>query len=190
MMNRHTSANSQLPCRRQKARKYAIAPSRDRLDRDHSIWVCPSHAIMLLVQIGVRLVAKFIIGVIVGISLGASATAYGADTSRSDVLSGWVTEDGEVSSSLTDSCRRQSIEVLGKRHPIHSCGASRHQHFSLPPWSVSKVCGRVATFLGGRLRSEKLAFQGLAQLQSRPTFGGSCDDRLWLKGGQDRLSIG
>jgi hypothetical protein len=40
--------------------------------------------------------AKFIIGVIVGISLGASATAYGAGASRIGTLSGWVPKHDEA----------------------------------------------------------------------------------------------
>jgi hypothetical protein len=72
------------------AKKYAIAPVAIGLIEIIPSGLPPSHAIMLLVQIGVRLVAKFIIGVIVGISLGASATAYGADTSRSGTMSGWT----------------------------------------------------------------------------------------------------
>ena len=41
--------------------------------------------------------AKFIIGVIVGISLGATATAYGAGASRPGTLSGWtITKNDEA----------------------------------------------------------------------------------------------
>jgi hypothetical protein len=54
--------------------------------------------------------AKFIVGVLVGLFLGASATAYGAGASRPGALSGWaVTEDGaEVCSgpNVADACGR------------------------------------------------------------------------------------
>jgi hypothetical protein len=41
-------------------------------------------------------VAKFIVGVLVGIFLGASATAYGAGASRPGTVPGWtVAKDGE-----------------------------------------------------------------------------------------------
>jgi hypothetical protein len=40
--------------------------------------------------------AKFIIGVVVGIYLGASVGAYGAIAARPETLSGWTfTKDGE-----------------------------------------------------------------------------------------------
>jgi hypothetical protein len=55
-------------------------------------------------------VAKFIIGVLVGLFLGASATAYGAVASRPGILSGWtVAKDAaEVCSgpNVADACGR------------------------------------------------------------------------------------
>jgi hypothetical protein len=80
--------NHLQPLAQDALRQYAIAPRRDWLDRDHSIRVCRSYAIMPLVQVGARFVAKFFIGVIVGISLGASVSAYGAVASRAGTLLG------------------------------------------------------------------------------------------------------
>jgi hypothetical protein len=62
-----------------------------------------SYAMMSLVQVGVRLVAKFFIAVIVGISLGASVSAYGAGTSQSGTLSGrTVQSDGALVRTRND----------------------------------------------------------------------------------------
>jgi hypothetical protein len=59
--------------------------------------VRPSRATMSLVQVGVRLVAKFFSGVIAGIFLGATVSVYGAVASRPGSLSGWaVTKHGEA----------------------------------------------------------------------------------------------
>jgi hypothetical protein len=56
--------------------------------------------------------AKFIVGVMVGRFLGASATAYGATTSRSGTLSGWaVTKDSvDVCSdpNATETCNQNN----------------------------------------------------------------------------------
>lgn len=47
--------------------------------------------------------AKFIVGVLLGLYLGSSATAYGAAATRSGTLSGWkVTKNAKRPSSLTD----------------------------------------------------------------------------------------
>jgi hypothetical protein len=57
---------------------------------------------MPFVQIGVRLVAKFIIGVVVGIFLGATASVYGAGTSRSGIPSGWTVAKNSPAIVITD----------------------------------------------------------------------------------------
>jgi hypothetical protein len=64
-------------------------------------------------------VAKFIIGVVVGISLGASATAYGAV--GSGTVPGWtVTKDGE------DVCSGpNAAEACGRNNGSHFWRASR-----------------------------------------------------------------
>jgi len=71
--------------------------------------------------------------------------------------------------------RRSSIEPLGKYVPIDRDHASCHQHFSFPPWIVSKVCwgASLRSWVVGSGQCSSVALHGLAQLQSHPTFGGS-----------------
>ena len=82
--------------------------------------------------------------------------------------------------------RRSSIEPLGKYVPIDRDHASCHQHFSFPPWIVSKVCwgASLRSWVVGSGQCSSVALHGLAQLQSHPTFGGLPDGRLWVKGGR------
>jgi hypothetical protein len=63
------------------------------------------------IQVGVKLVAKFIIGVFLGLFLGASATAYGAGDSRPSALSSWI-------------INQNSIVVTAQTH--HNSGAENH----------------------------------------------------------------
>ena len=60
--------------------------------------------------------AKFLIGVIVGISLGASATAYGAGTARPGKLSGWMVVDADVEVCFDPN----ATEARGHQNGPHS----------------------------------------------------------------------
>jgi len=58
---------------------------------------------------------KFFIGVIVGISLGASASVYGAVAASSSAVSGWtVTKYGENACSGLNT-----TEACGRRNGFH-----------------------------------------------------------------------
>jgi hypothetical protein len=64
--------------------------------------------------------AKFIIGVVVGIFLGASASVYGAVAAGSGTLSGWtVTKRGENVCSGPNT-----TEACGRRNGSHSWRAN------------------------------------------------------------------
>jgi hypothetical protein len=65
--------------------------------------------------------AKFFIGVIVGISLGGTVSAYGAVASQSGALLGWtmVTRDG--------------VEVCSNPNTTEACGRRNGSH----PWRTN-----------------------------------------------------
>ena len=76
---------------------------------------CRSYAIMSFVQVGVRLVARFFIGVLVGVFLGASASANGAVAAGFGAVPSWTgAKDGENVCSGPDT-----TEAWGRSNGSH-----------------------------------------------------------------------
>jgi hypothetical protein len=87
---------------------------------------------------------KFIIGVVVGILLGATGSAYGAGASRSGAPSYWAAPTvANRPSFLTDRHLRQDIDVTEGRRRTERDRAFRHQQFQNHPWNVSAASARM-----------------------------------------------
>jgi hypothetical protein len=78
------------------------------------------------------------------------------------------------------------VDALEELPPIHSYGASCHQHFSFPPWIVSKVCwgASLRSWVVGSGQCSSVALKARTQLRFHPTFCGLPDRRLWVRGGR------